>query len=248
VQLTSGAGDDVSPLWSPDGRRITFSSSRDGDANIYVINPDGTAEMRLTSAPGDEILGAWSPDGSQIAYTDALGVVHMIGSDGTGDRTVALDTGAVTAYGPGVFGWFPAGDELLIVFDKSSGGGQLDVYRLRIADGRVTALTSTPGDDGSPVVSPDGSRIAFESDRNGGCLYVMDADGSNVSRLTTGCSKGFPKAWAPDGTLIGWAGGRRAQADFDQPFDIQIIRPDGSGRTRLTDSNDVYDLAWGTSP
>ena len=88
-------------------------------------------------------------------------------------------------------------------------------------------------------------RIAFESDRNGGCLYVMDADGSNVSRLTTGCSKGFPKAWAPDGMLIGWAGGRRS--DFDQPLDIQIIRPDGSGRTRLTDSNNVFDLAWGPS-
>jgi TolB protein len=140
----------------------------------------------------------------------------------------------------------PAGDELLVVFDKSPEGGELDVYRLRIGDGAVTPLTSTPRDDGTPAVSPDGSKIAFESDRNGGCLYVMDAEGSNVSRLTTGCSKGFPKAWAPDGTLIGWAGARRS--DFDQPLDIQIIRPDGSGRTRLTDSNNVFDLAWGPSP
>ena len=68
-----------------------------------------------------------------------------------------------------------------------------------------TPLTTTPGDDGTPAVSPDGSKIAFQSDRNGGCLFVMDADGSNVARLTTGCTKGFPKAWAPDGTLIGWA-------------------------------------------
>lgn len=245
-QLTHAAGDDISPLWSPDGRRIAFSSNRDGDENIYLINPDGTGEMRLTSAPGQEILGAWSPDGSRIAYTDARSVVHTIGSDGTGEQTVALDTGAVTPYGPGVFGWFPGGDELLIVFDTSAGGGELDVYRLRIADGRVTALTSTPGDDGTPALSNDGSKIAFESDRNGGCLYVMDADGANVVRLTTGCSKGFPKAWAPDGTLIGWAGARRG--DFDQPRDIQIIRPDGSGRTQLTDTSDVFDLAWGTSP
>jgi Tol biopolymer transport system component len=246
VHLTNDAGDDVSPVWSPDGRQIAFSSNRDGDANIYVINRDGTGEMRLTSAPGDEILGAWSPDGSWIAYTDALDAVHTIRSDGTGDRTIAVDTRSLTAYGLGVFGWMPTGDELLVVFDKSPVGGELDVYRLGIGGGAVTPLTSTPGDDGTPAVSPDGSKIAFESDRNGGCLHVMHADGSNVSRLTTGCSKGFPKAWAPDGTLIGWAGARRS--DFDQPLDIQIIRPDGSGRTRLTDSSNVFDLAWGRSP
>jgi len=248
MQLTNRPGDDVSPLWSPDGRRIAFSSNRDGDANIYVINSDGTAEMRLTSALGDDTLGAWSPDGSVIAYTDALDVVHTIRSDGTGDRTIGVDTGSVTPYGLGVFGWMPTGDELIVVFDKNPGGGELDIYRLRTGDGGMTALTSTPGDDGSPALSTDGSKIAFESDRNGGCLYTMDADGSNVARLTTGCSKGFLKAWAPDGTLIGWAGARRGQPDFDQPLDIQIIRPDGSGRTRLTDTEDVFDLAWGPSP
>jgi TolB protein len=140
----------------------------------------------------------------------------------------------------------PTGDELVIVFDKSPESGDLDVYRLRIGDGAVTPLTTTPRDDGTPALSPDGSKIAFQSDRNGGCLFVMDVDGSNVARVTTGCSKGFPKAWAPDGTLIGWAGARRS--DFDQPRDIQIIRPDGGGRTRLTDSNDIFDLAWGPSP
>jgi Tol biopolymer transport system component len=246
MQLTNESGDDVSPLWSPDGRRIAFSSNRDGDANIYVINSDGTAATRVTSSPGDELLGAWSPDGSQIAYTDGLDVIHVIRSDGTEDRTVAPDTRGVTPYAPGIFGWFPAGDALLIAFDPSGEGGELDIYRLRLADGRVTALTSTPGDDGTPALSPDGSKIAFESDRNGGCLYVMDADGANVTRLTSGCSKGFPKAWAPDGTLIGWAGAVRS--DFDQPLDIQIIRSDGSGRTRLTDGNNVIDLAWGPSP
>jgi WD40 repeat protein len=246
MQLTDDPGDDVSPLWSPDGRRIAFSSNRGGDANIYIINADGTGETRLTSAQGDESLGAWSPDGSEVAYADALGVIHLIRADGTADRTVAPDPGGVTPNTPGVFGWFPAGDALLIAFDPSGAGGQIDIYRLQLADGRVTALTSTPGDDGTPALSRDGSRVAFQSDRNGGCLYVMDADGANVARLTTGCSKGFPKAWAPDGSLIGWAGGRRS--DFDQPLDIQVIRPDGSGRAQLTDSNDVFDLAWGSSP
>jgi TolB protein len=246
VQLTNEPGDDVSPVWSPDGSRIAFLSNRNSDAGIYVISADGTGEALVLNEPGDEILGAWSPDGKQVAYADAANAIHTINVDGTGDREVKLRTESGTAYGPAVYGWMPAGDELLVVFDKSPEGGELDVYRLRIRDGAVTPLTSTPRDDGTPAVSPDGSKIAFESDRNGGCLYVMDVDGSNVYRLTTGCSKGFPKAWAPDGTLIGWAGARRS--DFDQPLDIQIIRPDGSGRTRLTDSNNVFDLAWGPSP
>jgi dipeptidyl aminopeptidase/acylaminoacyl peptidase len=245
LQLTNAPGDDLTPLWAPDGSRIAFAANRGTDVDIYTINADGTGEARITGGPGEELLGAWSPDGTQIAYTDSSGTVHIVGADGSGDRTLTINTDGAYPNGLGVYGWLPAGQELLIVFDRSTEGGQLDIYRLGIADGRVVPLTSTPGDDGTPAVSPDGSRIAFESDRDGGCLYVMAADGSNVDRLTAGCSKGFPKAWAPDGSWIGWAGARRI--DRDQSPDIQIIRPDASGRSRLTDSGDVFDLAWGPS-
>jgi TolB protein len=245
VQLTNEPGDDHSPLWSPDGLRIAFAANRGEDVNIYTINANGTGVARITNQPGDEILGAWSPDGTQIAYATESGDVHIVGRDGSADRTVSVDTGAVQRYALSVAGWLPDGEELVIVFDTNADGGEIDIYRLRIADGRVMPLTSSPGDDGTPAVSTDGSRIAFESDRNGGCLFVMGSDGSNVARLTTGCSKGFPKAWAPDGSWIGWAGARRP--DADQPLDIQIIRPDGSGKARLTDSDDIFDLAWGPS-
>ncbi len=243
VQLTNEAGDDIAPLWSPDGRRIAFATDRNGDADIYVMNADGTDQRRLTQGVGDERLGAWSPDGTQIAYATDLGV-RIASIDGTGDRLVVPSSLLQVAYD--VHGWTPRGDALVMVRDKTVDGGEIDIYLVRIADGLQIQLTTTPGDDGTPVLSPDGSRIAFQSDREGGCLYVMDADGSQQTRLTTGCSKGFPKAWAPDGTLIGWAGARRS--DFDQPRDIQVIRPDGGGLTRLTDGNDVFDLAWGPSP
>jgi Tol biopolymer transport system component len=242
AQLTNDPDADVSPLWSPDGGRIAFASNRNGNQDIFVMNADGTALNRLTSGIGDEAPGAWSPDGTEIAYATDLGV-RIVKADGGNDREVVTTAQLKAVYE--VSGWMPAGDELLMVLDKTGVGGQGDIYRVRIADGRQTQLTTTPGDDGTPVISPDGSRIAFQSDRNGGCLFLMDADGSNVVRLTSRCSKGFPKAWAPDGSLIGWAGARRP--DHDQPWDISVVRPDGSGQTQLTDSQDVVDLAWGPS-
>lgn len=242
AQLTNDPGKDVSPLWSPDGSRIAFASNRTDDGDIYVMNADGTAQNRLTSTAGNEAPGAWSPDGTRIAYTTYQGV-RIVNADGTNDREVV--TGAQLRAVYEVQGWMPAGDELLMDLDKTGAGGEADIYRVRIADGRQTQLTTTPGDDGGPVISPDGSRIAFQSDRDGGCLFLMDADGSNVVRLTSRCSKGFPKAWAPNGSLIGWAGARRV--DHDQPWNISVIRPDGNGQTQLTDSQDVVDLAWGPS-
>jgi len=245
-QLTNLPGDDVSPLWSPDGQRIVFMSSRGGDPRIYVMDADGTHATLLVDGSGDDLLGAWSPDGTRVAYTDGTGTVHIIGIDGTGDRKVEIRSSSVAVGGMGVFDWTPDGAELVIGFDTSPEGGDLQIYRLAIADGGLTPLGTSPVDDGTPALSADGSRIAFQSDRDGGCLFVMAADGSNVARLTTGCSKGFPKSWSPDGMWIGWAGARRV--DHDQPWNISVIRGDGSGRTELTDSRDIVDLDWGPSP
>jgi TolB protein len=69
-ELTAHPAGDVMPEWSPDGRWIAFSSERDGNAEIYLIDPnDGSVLRRLTDTPDDELAPAWSPDGLQIAYS-----------------------------------------------------------------------------------------------------------------------------------------------------------------------------------
>ena len=62
---------DASPAWSPDGSKIVFSRRQEslGPGDLYIINADGTGEVRLTSDPGDERDPTWSPDGQTIAYT-----------------------------------------------------------------------------------------------------------------------------------------------------------------------------------
>jgi TolB protein len=67
------------------------------------------------------------------------------------------------------------------------------------ADGSgVTRLTSDPHDDSGPTWSPDGSKIAFDSERNGKSeIYVMNPDGTGVIRLTTNAAEDFSPAWTP---------------------------------------------------
>jgi dipeptidyl aminopeptidase/acylaminoacyl peptidase len=91
--------------------------------------------------------------------------------------------------------------------------------------GTITRLTTNPAEDDAPAWSPDGSRISFESDREGNSeIYVMNADGSGVIRLTADIREDRAPAWSPDGTRIAFA----------RSGDIWTMSPDGGSPTPLT--------------
>ena len=72
TQLTHNPADDTSPNWSPDGKKISFTSDRDGDQEIYVMNADGSRQTRLTFNQGNDLLPDWSPDGTKIAFSSQV--------------------------------------------------------------------------------------------------------------------------------------------------------------------------------
>jgi Tol biopolymer transport system component len=87
-------GDDSMPDFSPDGRKVAFTSNRDQQGEIYIMNADGSGQQRLTRRSGDDWAPAFSPDGARIAFTQLPGTIWTMNADGTGLRKLTAGTDA----------------------------------------------------------------------------------------------------------------------------------------------------------
>ena len=181
VQLTHNDALDWAPLWSPDGTRIVFSSDRDGDFEIFVMNADGSDPLPLTDNDYQEWTASWSPDGTQIAFDsdrDGDFEIFVMNADGTGVVQLTHDD---------ALDWFPlwSPDGTRIVFESdpddslhmgSAFHSTPDVVIMN-ADGTGVRRLTHPADDSGGSWSPDGTRIAFTSDRDGDReIFIIDAE------------------------------------------------------------------------
>ena len=187
-QLTfNGTGiNDAWPRWSPNGKQIVFHSNVDGNFEIYIINADGSDLTRVTFYPGLEQFPEWSPNGKHLAIrrdTD----IYLIGVDGT-DPIQLTNDAAVDQ----MASWSPSGNQIAFM---SARDGYCSVYVMN-SDG-TDATNLTPKPDGVPAAqfcsrapawARNGQQIYFSSFRPETNLFenifVMDADGENVTRLT----------------------------------------------------------------
>src|SRR5256884_347063 len=164
--------------------KIAFHSTRDGDFQIYVMNPDGSDVTRVTNNPGGNVDPVWAPDGKRIAFASfrtGRSEVFAINVDGSGVTRLTHSPGRDEGDRAG---WSPDGTR--IVFSSDRDAGQLHVFAMQADGSGVTQLTSGNFVDDDPVWSPDGAHIAFHSTRDGGDedIFVMNADGSGVTQLT----------------------------------------------------------------
>ena len=227
LRLTDSPGKDGDPAWTADGTRIAFESDRDGTLEIYSMMVDGSDLTRLTFSNPDEgfinVEPVWSPDGSRIAFaSNRAGNAHIyvMNADGSGVQRLS----DVPGQGPE---WSPDGAR--VAFTSIDEAGNFDVYTVDADGSNLTRLTRTPAVDAEPSFSPDGTRIAFRSERDGNPeIYVMNADGSSPVRLTNNLAEDGEPAWSPDGTRITFRSFR------DATDDIYVMFEDGSSQVRLT--------------
>ena len=195
--LTNNPSNDLSPSWSPDGKRIAFASvRRDKDGNlrrydIYVMDADGKNQQRLTDNPHGDQYPSWSPDGKRIVFSsrreghfeNRFGITYDIYvMDADGKNQQRLTNNRQNDWFPS---WSPDGKYIAFASDRKGGLQNFDIYVVD-ADGKnQQRLTNNHVYDWSPSWSPDGERIAFTSERDGNAeTYVMDADGKNQQNLT----------------------------------------------------------------
>jgi Tol biopolymer transport system component len=123
LKLTDSEGDDRAPVYSPDGSRILFDSTRDGNTEIYVMNADGSNQRRLTIDDGEDWGATWSPDGRQIAFnSDRTGEmeIYVMAADGTGVTRLTRDE--VWDTSPS---WSPDGSRIAYARNDRFGAGQI---------------------------------------------------------------------------------------------------------------------------
>lgn len=194
-RLTPIGSSDYFPIWSPNGKQIVFMSSRDGNEEVYVMNSDGSDVLRLTNNEGFDTAYFWSLDGRQIVFTsdrDGVGTMYIMGSDGRDVRAI----------GPGFAGGWADSEDLVWYMDyPASIEKGVPCYGVMDLSGTVVeewcGRKPNQGLRHFMCYSFDRTQMAFPDTPDGDLsfpitaeqlgkmeLYVADADGSNLRRLT----------------------------------------------------------------
>jgi Tol biopolymer transport system component len=223
------------PATALDGRGggfIAFYSERDGNAEIYIMNADGSAETRLTQDRALDMVPDLSPDGSRIVFVsdrDGNEEIYRMKRDGS-DVVRLTDTPAQESYplwssdgakdgsdnrslieasvGLNHHDWSPDAQKMAAVGYASQ--STWSIYVFDVDDGNLTRLTNTSGVwDSEPSWSPDGTRIAFtriypdQDEREE--VWVMDADGGDQHWVGV---EGLAAKWSPDGSRFMYTSNR----------------------------------------
>jgi len=214
----------VSVSWGlPRTAKIAFFSSRDGDYEIFAMDPDGSNVTQLTSNSVTDVNARWSPNGTKIVYL-SQNEVWTMNADGSGQTR--LTTGADSSGAD----WSPDGTK--IVFHGQVSVNNNGIFVMNSDGTGVTHLTTSGENETYPSWSPDGTRIAYSRGGSYPDLWIMDADGTGQSLVLAHAQNDNAARWSPDGSLLLFG-------CFDpSPGDVYTVHPDGASLTQLTTSAD----------
>lgn len=235
TRITTMAGREMAPRFSPDGRWIAFEADFGGTdvRDIYVVPSGGGEPRRLTDHPLNESGISWAPDSRRIYFNTGMFWDNSVAA-------VDIESGEIERVGPGGSGQLSA-DGAMFAFTRNTrpqddAQSNQDIWVMPAAGGDARALTPNTFDwrDSEPRWSPDGTRLAFVSDRNGfNNLGVLDvATGQATMLLTEDVEHSEPR-WSPDGRWISFT------RNLDYDYHIFRVPAEGGEPEQLTHATGV---------
>ena len=225
VRLTYSEGFDENPIWSPDGKSILYATNRDGNHEIYIMDVNGENQRNLSNHPAYDGHPNFSPDGTKIIFNSSRIMTPNHSVDSSFTRTSNIELYEMNLDGSEVTritnypSWdtYPdiSPDGTKIAFRRRTVSvimgkeiGNSEVFIANRDGSQAYNISNHPEHDGWPSWSPDGTKIAFASERErkqNWQIYTINIDGSELTRLTEFDAQGaeFTKPqWSPKGDKI----------------------------------------------
>ena len=223
TRIAEGLPYEMQPQFSPDGKRITFTSDRGGGDNIWIMNADGSDKQQLTEETF-RLLNepSWSPDGRFIAArkhfttarslgTGEIWIYHVGGGDGyvavkRADEALQKELGepVYSPDGKAIYYTRNVSPGNTFEYAQDSNGSLFEIERYEFATGEVTTAVSGAGGATRPTPSPDGTKLAFvRRDRNESKLYVKDLATGGLTKVYDDLDLDLQETWAVNGLYPG---------------------------------------------
>lgn len=228
--ITSDNSKDSSPMLSPDGKAIVFTSERVGWWKIWSLDVAKESFTQLTDSKGAQYAPAWSPDGSQIVYVSSQqggSALYIMNADGTSQRRLTpKNTFATMPF------W---GNDNQIYF-SSKVSGLYQIAQISPKGSNMKVLTDSKGNKLMPQPHPKGKGFLYYGDADGDMeIYTASIDGKKITRLTHHKLQDIRPRWSLDGKKIVFERGDKRKNQH-----IYIMNSDGSEQTQLTFSGYNY--------
>jgi Tol biopolymer transport system component len=225
-QLTRDVRSDDQPAWSPDGRWVAFVSTRGGQTDVWMVPAAGGTPVRVTDDAEPESFLQWVGRGTKVAFS--VTAIH------NGIWTHSLTGGAERRLTPDsmhVGDWVLSPDGRTLAVQSGLSGGTADIVLIPVSGGSPRTLVANGANNFNVRWSPDGSRLAFLSDRTGNQdVWVVDTAGGAPTDLTNWPGREGAPEWSTDGRSIYFTSDRDARPLAD----LWKIPATGGTAVRLT--------------